>query len=224
LTEACTGKAKRCPRRRLEEQLASLSQPSLPLLLLPPTLPLPLSLTPLLSLPTLRPLLQLLPLPLLALLSLPPPSLPLPFSADIAFAAVADDVAVVADVAFAAEVSVTTAVVVTVAIADAVVASVCAADSASPTMSASRHDQLGRAHSTAEDAQRGRPLLRPVDRHWRYRLWALRSTQLALGEGGKFSRSHMHVVCSWEVLVATRRAVTCSRAGGGAVRRHYYHT
>ena len=54
-------------------------------------------------------------------------------------------------------VEVTTAVVVTVAVADAFVASVCAADSASPTMSGSRHDKLGRAHSTAEDAKRGRP-------------------------------------------------------------------
>ena len=78
LTEACTGKAKRCRIRRLEEQLASPSQPSLPLPLLPPTLPLPLWLTPLLSLPTLLPLLQLLSLPQSSLLSLPQPSLPLP--------------------------------------------------------------------------------------------------------------------------------------------------
>ncbi len=73
-------------------------------------------------------------------------------SADAAVAAVADAVAVVADVSFAAEVSVTTAVVVTVAVADAFVASVCAADFASPTRSGSRHDKLGRAHSTAEAA------------------------------------------------------------------------
>ena len=39
-----------------------------------------------------------------------------------------------------------------------------------------------------------------------------------VGEGGNLAVAH--VACSGEVLVATRRAVTCSRAGGGAVRRH----
>ncbi len=54
--------------------------------------------------------------------------------------------------AVVAEVSVTTAVVVIVAVADVFVASGCAADSASPTMSGSRHDKLGRGHSTLSAA------------------------------------------------------------------------
>ena len=125
-------------------------------------------------------------------------------TAVIAVAAVADSVAVVADVAFAAEVSVTTAVVVTVAVADAFVASVCAADSASPTRSGSRHDKLGRAHSTAEDAKRGRPL--PAAGWTAVDViasgcYAARSLRFRCGGGGRAGNlavaSHMHVACSW---------------------------
>ena len=96
-------------------------------------------------------------------------------------------------------------------------------------MSGSRHDKLGRAHSTAEDAKRGRPL--PAAGGPPLTLLLVGATQHAAcasgvgeggGEAGKFSRSHMRVACSWEVLVATRRAVTCS-VQVEALAHYYLH-